>query len=185
MLPLAPELPVLLKAALASQKASPLLPPIIDATQDGTYDASLAKEGGDTAPAMCFGDVAPRPLALASRCSSSGVMVAPSCAWSDKLGLYPTRDFRRGDIVLRAESPSHKWLPGGNVASNNHLLQVVLVQPFRSGRQMVCVGDDRFPWSHVQSSMGTPYDANLCVQLTSGPMTDDFCYFDVWKYFSR
>ena len=93
-------------------KVRPIDPAVhIHPCSGGTFDADAAQpvERESQCSIDKFDMWLPDSLALLRRCQRDSVMVAPSSFLEGDVGLYPTRDFKQGDIICQGVSSIGKW----------------------------------------------------------------------------
>ena len=114
----------------------------------------------------------------------ANVLIAPSSVVTNAVGVYPTKDIKKGECVCSAESLVHgKWVQGHQAGSAKpeHCAEVDLVRVYRKPLKMVLVGDaTRSVWPHFNSSYETSRSANMVAKVKEGGalMDNTFCYFE-------
>ena len=103
------------------------------------------------------------------------------------LGVYPTRDFKAGDVVFQAETVQHKWVSVEEAAASganpSDCLQVDILKSFRKPVAVIGIGDPRrHIWPNVNSCQGSGQAANLIKRVASREMTDEFVVFCAARY---
>ena len=128
-----------------------------------------------------FGHSAAAQLALLHHQVSDSLVLAPSTCVSDCLGVYPARDFKKGDIACAIESATGAWVETASLplAEEGRRFNLVLKCPnprnvlHGKAWELVFQGDaKRFVWPNLNSSAnyegihGLP--ANVKLQVADG-----------------
>ena len=137
----------------------------------------------------------PSEIAQAKRCADAGVIAA----WSEwvpaRMGLFPTKRFQTGDVILTGASAMGRWIPVADASPEAAvraaqdagmerpmtIVAVTQVHMFRQASTMILVGDPRRDlWAVMQCSCGhTGWKPNVTVEFQHGDMGDDFLGFKV------
>lgn len=138
-----------------------------------------------------FGHSAAPQLALLHHQVSDSLVLAPSTCVSNCLGVYPARDFKKGDIACAIESATGAWVETAELplAEEGRRFNLVLKCPnprnVLHGRawELVFQGDaKRFVWPHLNSSAnyegihGLP--ANVKLQVTGTELGNRFLHVE-------
>lgn len=128
-----------------------------------------------------FGHSAAGQLALWHHQVSDGLALAPSTCVSGCLGVYPARDFKKGDIACAIESATGTWVEVAelSLAEEGRRFNLALKCPnprnvlHGKAWELVFKGDaKRFVWPHINSSAnyeeihGLPANVKLQVMGT-------------------
>ena len=115
----------------------------------------------------------------------SNVVIAPSCVVPGAVGVYPTKDIKKGECVCWVESLVHgKWVQGDHQAGSakpENCASIKLVRIFRQAQSAVLVGDPtRSVWPHINSSHQTGRSANMIAKVKEGGavMDNQFCFLE-------
>ena len=176
--PAVPEPPQLLRDRLAKHLLQPSLrdPVFLNNVMDVSTVEVLQSPQERTFRQCC-----PAKLALAMECSEQHVVVGRSFLGQTALGLYPTKDFNPGDIIVFGHSIPGVWVDEEEVPLSMQVSRCValeLVSCFRKPKVMCCLGNaDRHAWANMNSSHGTGTIANVIPECIPGPMHDSFLVF--------
>ena len=116
----------------------------------------------------------------------ANVVIAPSSVVTNAVGVYPTKDIKKGEIVCFAESLVHgSWVQGHQArsAKPQNCAEVSMVRVFRQPQKMVLVGDQkRSVWPHFNSSYESCHAANMVAMVNTkeggAVMDNKFCHFE-------
>ena len=138
-----------------------------------------------------FGHSAAAQLALLHHQVSDSLVLAPSTCVSDCLGVYPARDFKKGDIACAIESATGAWVETASLplAEEGRRFNLVLKCPnprnVLHGRawELVFQGDaKRFVWPHLNSSANYEgihsLHANVKLQVTGTELGNRFLHVE-------
>ena len=138
-----------------------------------------------------FGHSAAAQLALLHHQVSDSLVLAPSTCVSNCLGVYPARDFKKGDIACAIESTTGAWVETAELplAEEGRRFNLVLKCPnprnvlHGKAWELVFQGDaKRFVWPHLNSSAnyegihGLP--ANVKLQVTGTELGNRFLHVE-------
>ena len=138
-----------------------------------------------------FGHSAAPQLALLHHQVSDSLVLAPSTCVSNCLGVYPARDFKKGDIACAIESATGAWVETAELplAEEGRRFNLVLKCPnprnvlHGKAWELVFQGDaKRFVWPHLNSSAnyegihGLP--ANVKLQVTGTELGNRFLHVE-------
>ena len=138
-----------------------------------------------------FGHSAAPQLALLHHQVSDSLVLAPSTCVSGCLGVYPARDFKKGDIACAIESATGAWVETASLAlaEEGRRFNLVLKCPnprnVLHGRawELVFQGDaKRFVWPHLNSSANYEgihgLHANVKLQVTGTELGNRFLHVE-------